>query len=165
MTPNQGAASLVERLQKRAEAARTIQANNEAVAEALKPQMDAFDRRDGSHNTFAVRLYLDHRDCAKNDAALAADWDEAASTLSALEAERDNLLAWFDGLTPNEMHDSIVRLKARAEAAEAENARLRIEVEAAKLFGGGFFGSMPTEATREHYRKQARAALTQDKPS
>lgn len=32
----------------------------------------------------------------------------------------DNLLAWLDGLTPNEMHDSIVRLKDRAEAAEQQ---------------------------------------------
>lgn len=78
---------LVERLRKRAESEREIQRNNEAVADALEAQLDAFKRRDGTHNNFAVRLGLNHRSCAKNDAALAKDWDEAADALEAAQAQ------------------------------------------------------------------------------
>lgn len=97
---------LVERLRKRAESEREIQRNNEAVAAALSGQIEAFDRHDGSHNTFAVRLALDHQSCAKNDADLARDWDEAASALTAQAA-------------------ALVAAENRAEAAEAEVATLK----------------------------------------
>ena len=46
-----------------------------------------------------------------------------ATTIERLTAERDELVAWFDGLTPNEMHASIVKLRERALAAEFLNAR------------------------------------------
>lgn len=90
---------LIERLRKRAEAEREIQRNNEAVAEALSGQLEAFHRRDGSHNNFAVRLGLDHRSCAKKDASLAADWEEAAATIARLsealaEAEKKGAEDW-----------------------------------------------------------------------
>lgn len=75
---------IVDRLRERAKAERDIQANNTAVANALKPQLEAFERRDGTHNTFAVRLYLEHRDCANHDGELAADWDEAANVIELL---------------------------------------------------------------------------------
>ncbi|WP_395543413.1 hypothetical protein [Neotabrizicola sp. sgz301269] len=89
---------LVERLRKRAKDEREIQINNEAVAEALKPQLEAFARRDGSHNTFAVRLGLNHKKCAENDAKLAADWDEAADRITALQAQNRKLV---EALTPS----------------------------------------------------------------
>lgn len=75
------AAELVERLRKRAEDEREIQRNNEAVAAALQGQIEAFKRGDGTHNTFAVRLGLDHQNCAKRDAGFAADWDAAADMI------------------------------------------------------------------------------------
>jgi len=77
---------LVERLRARAESEREIQRNNEAVADALQGQINAFERRDGTHNNFAVRLGLEHRNCAKKDASLAQDWDEAADALEAAQA-------------------------------------------------------------------------------
>ena len=82
MTSDKG---VVERLRERAASERAIQINNEAVAKALAGEIEAFDRRDGTHNTYAVRLCLDHQNAAKRDAALAADWDEAADRIKALE--------------------------------------------------------------------------------
>jgi len=73
--------NLVTRLRKRAEDERAIQANNEAVATALQGQIEAFKRRDGSHNTFALRLAFEHQKCAKHDAELAEDWTEAADRI------------------------------------------------------------------------------------
>lgn len=70
-------------------------------------------------------------------ASLAKDWQflsddrgiasvaisEAATLLTTLSAERDDLEAWFDGLTPNEMHESIVKLRDRATTAESQLAK------------------------------------------
>lgn len=77
---------LIKRLRKRAADEREIQKNNEAVATALKGQRLLFEQRTGGHNNFAVRLGLQHENCAKNDAALASDWEEAADRIAALEA-------------------------------------------------------------------------------
>ncbi|QRZ14689.1 hypothetical protein JWJ88_17140 [Paracoccus methylovorus] len=84
-------AKLIERLRERAEDERKIQRNNQAVADALATQMDAFARQDGTHNNFAVRLGYQHKSCAENDAQLAADWDDAAARLTALIAENERL--------------------------------------------------------------------------
>lgn len=48
---------------------------------------------------------------------------------------------------------------ANARALKAENAleMVLVEIEAAKAFGGGWFGTGPTDDTREFYRKQARS--------
>lgn len=78
---------LIARLRERAADEREIQVNNEAVVTALKGQMLLFEQKTGGHNNFAVRLGLQHATCAKNDAALAADWDAAASRIKALNAE------------------------------------------------------------------------------
>lgn len=78
---------LIERLRERAAEERIIQKNNEAVAAALMGQRLLFDQ--GVHsasNSFAVRLGLEHENCAKNDAALAHDWDAAADRIERLEA-------------------------------------------------------------------------------
>lgn len=80
---------LVDRLRGRAESERAIQLNNEAVWDCLKHQLEAFERKDGTHNAFALRLGLDHRNCAEHDAKLAADWDEAADRIQQLERELD----------------------------------------------------------------------------
>ena len=72
---------LIARLRDRASDEREIQANNEAVVTALKGQMLLFEQKTGRHNNFAVRLGLQHATCAKNDAALAADWDAAGSAV------------------------------------------------------------------------------------
>ncbi len=98
MTQSSTDSSLVERLRARAAAEREIQRNNETVAAALAPQLEAFERHDGTHNTFALRLMLDHRSCAKHDAELAADWDAAADALTAAEAKVARMgeaLEWY----------------------------------------------------------------------
>jgi hypothetical protein len=75
----------VKRLRDRAKQDRLIQANNEAVATALMGQRLLFDQGHRSpSNTYAVRLALDHDNCARQDAKLAADWDEAADRIEAL---------------------------------------------------------------------------------
>lgn len=73
-----------------------------------------------------------------NDAAIAETLREAVAALSSLvrerdeaRTERDNLIAWFDGLTPNEMHDSIVKLRELVVVAEDEVARLSTLVDQA----------------------------------
>lgn len=48
--------------------------------------------------------------------------------------------------------DYMKHWEGRAEAAEADNAKLREEIAAAKLFGGGYFAAIVTEATRDYYR-------------
>lgn len=79
-------AGLVERLGKRASEDERCAANNQVVADALSSQMESFDRRDGSHNTYAVRLALDHSQSAKRDAGYAADLRAAIALLQSLES-------------------------------------------------------------------------------
>jgi len=85
---------LVKRLRKRAIYDREIQAHNEVVAAALRGQRLLYDQdvRSAS-NTYAVRLCLDYERYAKNDAAIAADWDSAADAIETLTDALDNLLA------------------------------------------------------------------------
>jgi len=105
---------LVKRLRKRAIYDREIQANNEVVAAALRGQRLLFDQdvRSAS-NTYAVRLCLDYERYAKNDAALAADWDSAADAIEQLERE----------LSISRMAQVV--MDNGAEALMADNARLR----------------------------------------
>jgi len=78
---------LKARLRKRSADDRKIQANNEAVAAALRGQRLLFEQGVRSDsNTFATRLCMDYERCARNDAALAADWSEAADRIEQLEA-------------------------------------------------------------------------------
>ncbi len=80
--------ALVQRAKERAKEDRQIQANNEAVAVALKGQRLLFDQGFRSQsNTFAVRLGLDYENCAKKDARLASDWEEAADAITALRSQ------------------------------------------------------------------------------
>jgi len=128
---------LVKRLRDRAKHERLIQANNEAVAAALMGQRLLFDQGHRSpSNTYAVRLSLDHEKCAKQDAELAADWDEAADHIEALtkqlEAARldakeakarieelQSRLRWVI----EERDDTFARMLRRAEEAEAKLAK------------------------------------------
>ena len=89
---------LVKRLRDRAKHERLIQANNEAVAAALMGQRLLFDQGHRSpSNTYAVRLYLDHEKCARQDAELAADWDETADRIEALEAKLAKAVEALEG--------------------------------------------------------------------
>ncbi|MBC2806599.1 hypothetical protein C3Y94_025955 [Rhizobium ruizarguesonis] len=72
--------TLIDRLRKRAEEDLACAANNDAVADALKPQMDLFNRR-GGHNTYAVRMFLDHHNGATRDRQYAADLLQAIKLL------------------------------------------------------------------------------------
>jgi len=120
---------LVKRLRKRAIDDRAIQANNEVVAAALRGQRLLFDQdvRSAS-NTYAVRLALDYERYAKNDAALAADWDSAADRIEALTAKlqavKTEMRRLADGL-PWSFIMAAYKDKDALEAAEADNARLR----------------------------------------
>ena len=132
----QGVTDLIARLEERAESERAIQANNEAVATALRGQKLLFDQGFRSPSiTFAMRLGLDHENCAKNDAALAADWDEAAAALTALSEQNAALAAQVAELTRERDRFEAALARAclvggttylieRAEAAEAKVARL-----------------------------------------
>lgn len=75
---------LIERLRKRLAEDEACAANNDAVADALKPQMDLFNAGQGNHNTFAVRMFLDHHNGAKRDRQYAADLREAIEIIGAL---------------------------------------------------------------------------------
>lgn len=114
MTPNQGAASLVERL--RAE---------------LMPER--------------------HEEIMKNG------WDKAAWMLRSGHKYGDEPRLIAESWMMDGKDDLIEEAASTLSALEAENVRLRIEVEAAKLFGGGYFGAVVVEAVRDHYRQQARA--------
>jgi hypothetical protein len=85
---------LVKRLRDRAKQDRLIQANNEAVATALMGQRLLFDQGHRSpSNSYAVRLAMDHDNCARQDAKLAADWDEAADRIEALTEQLETARA------------------------------------------------------------------------
>lgn len=115
---------LIARLEKRAQNERAIQANNEAVATALKGQKLLFDQGFRSPSiTFAVRLGLDHENCAKNDAALAADWDEAATALRAMQAETERLRGELEAA--QEAH---IFADAARDAAEAKVREMALDV-------------------------------------
>lgn len=73
--------SLIERLKKRLDEDEACAVNSEAVAEALSEQMRRFDERTGDHNTYAVRMHLDHRNGAKRDRQYATDLREAIALL------------------------------------------------------------------------------------
>lgn len=78
---------------------RKIQANNEVIATALRGQRILFDEGHRSDtNTFAVRMALDHENCAKNDAKLAADWDAAADRIEVLARTKERIQAKVDEL-------------------------------------------------------------------
>lgn len=72
---------LIERLEKRAAEDEQCAANNQAVVDALEGQMKHFDARDGLHNTYAVRLAVDHRHSMKRDLQYAADLRAAIQSL------------------------------------------------------------------------------------
>lgn len=52
---------------------------------ALEGQMKHFDARDGLHNTYAVRLAVDHRNSMKRDLQYAADLRAALTALQSLK--------------------------------------------------------------------------------
>lgn len=127
---------LIDRIKARAKAEREIQRNNETVASALAPQLEAFERRDGSHNTYALRLMLDHQSCAKRDAQLAADWDDAASTLASQAAEIERLreaLKPFAGeaerYDPPENDDEVKAFYTRFTCGDLRRARAALNGE------------------------------------
>jgi hypothetical protein len=134
MTNLQGVTDLIARLQRRAESERAIQANNEAVATALRGQKLLFDQGFRSPSiTFAMRLGLDHENCAKNDAALAADWDEAAAALTALSAEAAALRARVAELTRGRDEARRVAHKAIDMGQKAGIERMQAEAKVARL--------------------------------
>lgn len=127
--------ALVRRAKERAKEDRQIQANNEAVAVALKGQRLLFDQGFRSQsNTFAVRLGLDYENCAKKDARLASDWEEAAYAITTLrtqlaevKAEKErlgrelNLARYGQPDFSWQVHkEAIAEANARADRAEAD---------------------------------------------
>jgi hypothetical protein len=180
MTDPKEVADLVARLKARAEDERAIQRNNEAVASALALQEEAFNRRDGSHNTFAFRLMMEHRDCAKHDAALASDWDSAATTLETLSSELERVKGERDAALAQmkeESHEAFLCRKkvgqqkeimleaaaalnetlARAERAEAS---LGVAVKALRPAGNIAYNMKQTAiytSDRENYRRISEA--------
>jgi len=133
-------------LRKRAEDDRKIQANNEAVAAALKGQRILFEEGIRSEpNTFAMRLCLDYERCARNDAALAKDWDEAADRIEALELSLTQSRA--------DLHDA-----TKAQLAKAVEALRNIVDRPSKMVWGE--DNEKAEAMRD-MEKIAEAALAE----
>jgi len=77
--------SLIERLRKRLAEDEACAVNSEAVAESLSEQMRRFDDRTGDHNTYAVRMHLDHRNGARRDRQYAADLRKAIELLGGID--------------------------------------------------------------------------------
>lgn len=135
--------ALVKRLSERAKEDRQIQANNEAVAVALKGQKLLFEQGVKSKsNSFAVRLSLDYENCAKKDAQIASDWEAAAYALTALRAQLAEAKAGKEKLgrelnlarygQPDfswQVHkEALAAANARADRAEEEVRRLKAAI-------------------------------------
>ena len=118
---------LIERLKARAEKIRGYIANNTRVMELLQPEMDKFDAREG-HNTYTVRIAVDHLSSNRSYTKELADWEDAAATLAEanakLEKAREALvvIARDRGGTMGEYHAECMYL-ARATLAELEDGR------------------------------------------
>ena len=137
---------LVKRLRDRAKEERLIQSNNEAVATALRGQRLLFDQGHRSpSNTYAVRLALNHEDCARQDAKLAADWDEAADCIEELTAKLAICEKYRDAYAECDRIGTQAVRDLEAKLAECE-ARLGKAVEALRAFKA--FDEMPTRYKR-----------------
>ena len=78
---------------------------------------------------------------------------ELASLVERLSKGADSA-SWTEAL-------DLLRLAgSQLAAVAAERDALRIEIEAAKLFGEGFFGPKPSEVIRDAYRAMARPTLS-----
>ncbi len=65
-----------------------------------------------------------------------------------------------DGVTNRRAMAAILQGITEAVAAERKaRLKLEIEIEAAKAFGGGFYGDTVEEETRDIYRRNAAAAI------
>lgn len=82
--------TLVTTLRSYADREREHAENNRVVAELLQPQVDLFDDRYRencpAHNTYAVRMAIDHRSSAARDETFADELNLAADTLESLNA-------------------------------------------------------------------------------
>ena len=98
-------------------------------------------------------------------------WDDQGAVMTISE---DGRVSFGDHLTPEEgaaetwriLMETVRRHNDRVAALEAENARLRVEIEAAKRFGGGFYGEIVDDGTRAWYLRDAQdrlATLASDK--
>lgn len=58
---------IINSMERRAETIRSAISNSRKLMEYLQPEMDMFDRREGGHNNYVVRIYLDHRNSVRDD--------------------------------------------------------------------------------------------------
>ena len=118
--------------------------------------------REGEYVPVAcVPVDYDDRLEREANAALIVRAPEMAAEIERLNAEVERLKAVEADYDDHEremidLEEENSRLTARVE-------ELEVEVEAAKKFGGGFYGEAVEEGTREVYRGFARAAITQEK--
>lgn len=59
--------AIIKSMERRAETIRSAILNSRKLMKYLQPEMDMFDRREGNHNNYVVRIYLDHRNSVRND--------------------------------------------------------------------------------------------------
>lgn len=118
--------ALIERLRKRAAEDRECAKNNAITAALLAPQLEAFDRRDGSHNTYAVRLMLDHRNGAEKDAQYADDLDAVIALLVGVGPERVNAFEEA-ALIAEKWRDENRAAAAKARTRESRMAGLGVD--------------------------------------
>ena len=57
------------------------------MVEALTPQWEQFNLRNGNYNSYAVRQRAEHESCVRTNERLVALWLEAAARIEELENE------------------------------------------------------------------------------
>ena len=70
-----------QRLRDRASKLHEYIKSSQIVVDLLKPQMDLFDARKGGHDTYAVRMSVDHQSSIRTQLKEIAELDEAADTI------------------------------------------------------------------------------------
>ena len=89
--------------------------------------------------------------------------DTSAEAVETLRHLIQHNLQWhgleqIDRDTYRDADAMLAALAAERDALRAAVERLRIEMDAAERFGGGWFADVVSEGTREVYREKARAA-------
>lgn len=108
---------LEKRLLDRAAKIRGYIASSQIVVDLLQPQMALFDAREGGHDTYTVRLAVDHKSSIRTQTKEAEELEQAADTIATLRAEVANYAK------------TMAAIDAAANKEAAELVALRAEVE------------------------------------
>lgn len=78
---NANNSELIERLQKRADQIAGYIASSQRVVDLLQPEMDLFNARQGGHDTYTVRMAVDHMSSIRTQNKELADLTDAIAAL------------------------------------------------------------------------------------